>query len=525
MLHSSCVHSKGAVLVIIWGLLLNTLRFTGFTNITQLEAIVMAFVYLLYPISGLLGEKWMRFKILFLGAVVIAIGCISSLVIELVVIAIDRSSMTKLVIITNSIYILGRALFGANIIQFGVDQLQFAATHELSSFLYWLFWVFYLPGAVIYLIVSGITAFVYNYRYYVIGVFFGYNSIAIIVGFITLCCFKDHLIIEPAQHNNPVRLIWKVMRHVWKHKKIVRRSAFTYGEPPPSGLDLAKERYGGPFTTGQVEDVKSFWYMLIVFMGTYGLAFTSFSRLSNQYKNALQNNYSFIDSIVLLYSLTIPYMVVSIGIPIYQFVIVPFFSRYIPSMLKRMGIGLVLVLLQLVIITIISYVVNSDINETLGNSTCLELAGNSTSFQNITFTIPSSFLIIPHLLSGVSTILIFITGFEFVLAQAPRTMQGLLIGLWFMKYSITYVDETLANYYWSCYWHYYAIKTALVFISIIVFIIVAHRYRYRQRNELSDVNERVIITQYTERRLEREEHEHMGQIIHIEDVVREAVMY
>ena len=60
-----------------------------------------------------------------------------------------------------------------------------------------------------------------------------------------------------------------------------------------------------------------------------------------------------------------------------------------------------------------------------------------------------------------------------------------------MKYDITNVDETLVNYYWSCYWHYYAIKTGLVFSSIIVFIIVAHRYRYRQRDELSDVNERV----------------------------------
>ena len=83
-----------------------------------------------------------------------------------------------------------------------------------------------------------------------------------------------------------------------------------------------------------------------------------------------------------------------------------------------------------------------------------------------------------------------------------------------MKYRITYVDETLVNYYWSCYWHYYAIKTGLVFSSIIVFIIVAHRYQYRQRNELSD-----FITQYMERQLEREEHEHIGQIIHIEDIV------
>ena len=33
--------------------------------------------------------------------------------------------------------------------------------------------------------------------------------------------------------------------------------------------------------------------------------------------------------------------------------------------------------------------------------------------------------------------------------------------------------------------------------------VVACCYRYRQRNELSDINERIIITQYTERYLDR----------------------
>ena len=40
-------------------------------------------------------------------------------------------------------------------------------------------------------------------------------------------------------------------------------------------------------------------------------------------------------------------------------------------------------------------------------------------------------------------------------------------------------------------------------MSVIVYTIAAYKYKYRQRNELSDVNERVIITEYTERQLEQ----------------------
>ena len=53
----------------------------------------------------------------------------------------------------------------------------------------------------------------------------------------------------------------------------------------------------------------------------------------------------------------------------------------------------------------------------------------------------------------------------------------------------------------GCSWEYYAVNTGVVLTSVIVYTIAAYKYKYRQRNELSDVNERVIITEYTERQL------------------------
>ena len=72
------------------------------------------------------------------------------------------------------------------------------------------------------------------------------------------------LIIEPVTQN-PFKLIFKVLRYAIKTKQPRRRSAFTYWEDElPSRIDFGKSKYGGPFTTEQVEDVKTFLRLLIM---------------------------------------------------------------------------------------------------------------------------------------------------------------------------------------------------------------------------------------------------------------------
>ena len=70
---------------------------------------------------------------------------------------------------------------------------------------------------------------------------------------------KSWLIIEP----NPPTTIYQVLKFAAKHKAPLNRSALTYWEEDiPSRMDLGKLRYGGPFTTEQVEDVKSILRLL-----------------------------------------------------------------------------------------------------------------------------------------------------------------------------------------------------------------------------------------------------------------------
>ena len=58
--------------------------------------------------------------------------------------------------------------------------------------------------------------------------------------------------------SNPIKHIAKVLNYARKHKYPERRSALTYWEDDyPSRIDLGKDKYGGPFTIEEVEDVKT----------------------------------------------------------------------------------------------------------------------------------------------------------------------------------------------------------------------------------------------------------------------------
>ena len=212
-------------------------------------------------------------------------------------------------------------------IQFGIDQLQFAPSQQLSSFVYWVLYMNYSLLAFIFLTASIITAIVYtNAIYFTFICIFGYNALIIIIAVLFFCCCKRRLVIEPAQHNNPIKLIWRVMRYALTHKQPVRRSAFTYGEFPPSRLDLGKERYGGPFTTTQVEDVKSFFYILSVVIGTLGYGFfNTKSTISDHYifLMKIDGPKVFIENFLLRYPLAVSYLVIVFVVPFYQFIIVP----------------------------------------------------------------------------------------------------------------------------------------------------------------------------------------------------------
>ena len=71
---------------------------------------------------------------------------------------------------------------------------------------------------------------------------------------------------------NSIKDMFKVLHYSWCHKCPERRSAFTYWENQiPSRINLGKEKYGGPFTNEQVEDVKCTIRLLLLIISLFGI--------------------------------------------------------------------------------------------------------------------------------------------------------------------------------------------------------------------------------------------------------------
>ena len=480
---SSCMRTKGGYIILLLSLLSSPSLFFLQQDSDQRAVYILSsfsvILLLFSPLYGLIGEYWMRAKVLSFAAMALMLSTAVFVVIG--ILAVSYTFTNCMYVAAMYIFSFGNALYLVNLMQFACDQFQFAPSDELRSFVYWYFWIYFL-----WMFIPFLIGTMYIHVEYV---FFGISVCIFVINIAVLLLvwfMKHHLIIEPAQYNNPIKLIWKVMKYFCKYRKHpVRRSAFTYGELPPSGLDIAKERYGGPFTTEQVEDVKIFWNILILLVSMFGYSIqipipyvTSYS-LNNTV--TIANETTFAENIILRFPLAISYITILIYIPVYQLIIIPFFYRYAPNMLKRFWIGLVLVLLKSILETITFYQVTA------------------------VWYMYIFILLAIEVLYGLSMVCITITFYEFILAQSPRRMLGLLLGIGFAVFSsplfisvlITTVIEN------NEYRIFYIVITVLIFVSVICYTVVACCYRYRQRNELSDINERIIITQYTERYLDR----------------------
>ena len=83
-------------------------------------------------------------------------------------------------------------------------------------------------------------------------------------------------------------------------------------------------------------------------------------------------------------------------------------------------------------------------------------------------------------------------------------MQGLLIGLWYAYQSVSVLLQMPSRRLHSIQHFQYwltVLKTCLAVVSLIVFIIISRWYKYRQREESSEINRQAIIEEYTERQL------------------------
>ena len=152
---------------------------------------------------------------------------------------------------------IGFVGFLSNIMQLTMDQLPDASTEEIISVLRWLAWTFFSSFAVM-----NYTLFCVDSKYQLIGILLVSTGLTLAVCSDFL--FNHHLAKEPAT-KNPFKLVFNVVKYAIHTKQPRCRSAFTYCEDErPSRIDYGKNKFGGPFTTEEVEDVKTFFRLLVV---------------------------------------------------------------------------------------------------------------------------------------------------------------------------------------------------------------------------------------------------------------------
>ena len=253
--------NKGALMVLTWAFLMASVYYNLIVlalplikddniNLRVVSSTSSVVVCLMLPVSGWLADvyfgryKVIKWSILIMWIVSILFVASSILAQQL---HYDEKPLTLALLIPLGI---GYGGFQANVIQFGIDQLTDASTTEITSFIAWYVWAFVsgrLPVDFIEKCLAGYKVF----TPFLMSVFLTVATASIFL-------FNQVLVKEPATQN-PFKLVYGVIRFAIKNKYPRQRSAFTYCEDePPSRIDFGKSKYGGPFTTEQVEDVKHY---------------------------------------------------------------------------------------------------------------------------------------------------------------------------------------------------------------------------------------------------------------------------
>ena len=510
-------------------------------NTAMSASVSVGLLYLLYPVYGLIAEVYVsNYRIIRVSFGVLLLSSLATLVTD-VLYSVEYNGHntcgTISVITAFLLGIMGLGMYESNAIQFGMDQMIEASSEQLSSYIHWYFWCAHIGPLLVFFVSCSILLFPtgihfkvpkHGKDYFIVLITMVCTMISfllMLVNVLLLFCWKRFFHIEQITRN-PLKIIYKVLQYSYQHKYPERRSAFTYWENDiPSRINLGKEKYGGPFTYEQVEDVKTVFRLLLLMVSVFGfhLSGDGYS-LSNYIINTMGCPPLIPFMFIVMNPQYMSLLVVSLSIPLYKIFkksIIFHKIGFTWSLLSRLKTGLFISLLYEALLCGYGLIIPDNnrmdcIPSHHHGDTLLVwcLESNLKVIQNSTDTIglcttssTSSVIylsIIPFVLKGLAYLLVFMTMLEFICAQCPNAMKGLLIGLW---YSFLFINYSIVNTLdiwlqrieqtpWSI---YHGVKGGLIFLSLCLFTVACRRYQYRERNEI--VGEQNIIEEVYEREL------------------------
>ena len=373
----------------------------------------------------------------------------------------------------------GAALFFPNILQFGLEQMPDASADAMTAFISWMLIVTFLGEGIFGLVVA-LKFCIHDLR------LLDNNTLRSVIACVLLSvamCSKflfSHWLIDHCQNHHPLKTVYRVLKFAKQHKCPVNRSAFTYCEDEiPSRIDLGKSKYGGPFTTEEVEDVKTFFRVLLVISVIFAILITillqkvaPFTSIEKSCLTGLLANFSgFFTAAVFL---------------TYEYIVYPCIKVcYRLSMLKKIGVCMLFWML----ISISQFVF----------AVALEI--DTVNISNL--TIHWNNIVVNWLATVILGIFLY-SIFRFICAQAPEHMKG-----FFLAWPWLAVVAIFLMYNYNvpkCYKHKHCgvyLTSVAVAFSLLVFVVyccVARWYKRRERDE--PCNERARIEEIYGRHVE-----------------------
>ena len=554
----------GAKVVVFCGFLVNFIVNTNYflfsvsTNSTSAyTSLTQGLILLFYPLTGWLADTCIsRYKFIKLSTGLLAVASYLLFGYALILLLLGYFEVVQLIdpipiyvmtIVLALIIVLmvSTGIFEAIIIQVGMDQMVEASSDQISKFIHWYYWSAHIG--------TGVQALVgfcmamslglcnielsdnINLDWRSTIIFFICILLPTLLlqfifstcAFLCLRCNKNRLVIEPAGHSSFSK-VYSVLKYAWHHKCPENRSAFTYWEEDiPPRIDLGKSKYGGPFTTEEVEDVKTIFLLSALLLSLFG-----FHLADDGYSIRRQLHYKLCPSTIPLFATIISPNVLSsltvlVSIPLFYFVIRPYFNRHVPNMLHRLGIGTVVVFFQtlagLVIVLFLfvdygscsliesrSIASQAPITDCVMSKLYFKIGNNCTRLRHKNYCGDGDFLFIALLiLTAIHMLayhLVFLTALEFISAQAPLKMKGLLISFWYALSAQRYVVQGITTTLVSedrTWFFIQGVRGFLILLSVVLYSCIAKSYRYRLRDEV--VNERYLIEEIYDRELQRAE--------------------
>ena len=393
--------------------------------------------------------------------------------------------------------------YQANVILFGIDQLQDASTDEITSFISWYLFTYCCGGIILYFAHLCLDM-VHNNG--TLDEFLVCICLTLMVIFTFL--FEKVFLKEPITQN-PFQLVYKVIKYAVKTKHPRCRSAFTYCEDElPSRIDFGKSKYGGPFTTEEVENVKTFLRLLTVILIVSALASGMFSSdaLGNQLTNGNEDftnlNFTFKNTLAAAYGFG-----GAILVPLHEFVFYPLLHKQLPCIQSyhwKLSVGAVSQLSRIIALMAIDLIARQSYIKH-NNATLQCIFAEKSGILSSDFDI--KWVILSHVLNSVSVVTSAMGGLEFICSQTPYTMRGLLFGVMYGSIVVCSVAGfgilqpfTKQSRAWatgmiSCEFWYLLLTLLIVIVETVMLGILMKWYKNRKREDVLP-NEQIFAERY-----------------------------